>query len=216
MPNFLSYILFIPPILFALTLHEYSHGYIALRMGDPTAKFAGRLTFNPLKHIDIFGLLAFIFFRFGWAKPVPINPYNFHDMKKGVVYSSLAGPLSNFLCAIPCGLILRILPTGVDALWPLRGIIGGALMFNLILCIFNLIPIPPLDGSHVLFSFLPPQYDNLKYFLERYGFFLLIGLIILNNLGVPILGLWIWPFVDFFGQLFAGSSAFWSFLFEFF
>jgi len=93
----LSYLLAIPPILFALTVHEYFHGYVALRMGDPTAKFAGRLTFNPIKHIDLFGLLAFILFRFGWAKPVPINPYNFTDRKKGILYTSLAGPLSNLL-----------------------------------------------------------------------------------------------------------------------
>ncbi|UCC11840.1 MAG: site-2 protease family protein [candidate division WOR-3 bacterium] len=211
-----SYLLFIPPILLIITIHEYAHGYIALRMGDPTAQLAGRLTFNPIKHIDILGLLAFIFLRFGWAKPVPINPYNFRDVRKGTLYSSLAGPASNFLFAIPCGIILRFIPVDIVALWPLRGLIGACMMFSLILCVFNLIPIPPLDGSHILFSILPPQYDNVKYVLERYGIFILLGLIMLNAIGLPILSLWIWPFVMFFGRLFAGNAAFFAFLVEFF
>ncbi len=205
MNSLITYILFLPPILFALTIHEYSHGYIALRMGDPTAKFAGRLTFNPIKHIDIFGLLAFIIFRFGWAKPVPINPYNFTDMRKGILYTSLAGPLSNFLVAIPFGLFLRVLPMNINALMPLRILIEAFVVFNLILCAFNLIPIPPLDGSKVLFSLLPPRYAHIKYWLERYGFMILIGLIFFDRItGLPILWGWIGPFVNFFGQLFAG------------
>lgn len=205
MNSLITYILFLPPILFALTIHEYSHGYIALRMGDPTAKFAGRLTFNPIKHIDIFGLLAFIIFRFGWAKPVPINPYNFTDMRKGILYTSLAGPLSNFLVAIPFGLFLRALPVNINALMPLRILIEAFVVFNLILCAFNLIPIPPLDGSKVLFSLLPPRYAHIEYWLERYGFMILIGLIFFDRItGLPILWGWIGPFVNFFGQLFAG------------
>ena len=211
-----SYLLFIPPILLIITIHEYAHGYIALRMGDPTAQLAGRLTFNPIKHIDILGLLAFIFLRFGWAKPVPINPYNFRDVRIGMLYSSLAGPASNFLFAIPFGILLRFIPVNVDALWPQRGLIGACMMFSLILCVFNLIPIPPLDGSHILFSILPPQYDNVKFILERYGIFILLGLIMLNAIGIPILSLWIWPFVMFFGRLFAGNAAFFAFLIEFF
>lgn len=205
MNSLITYILFLPPILFALTIHEYSHGYIALRMGDPTAKFAGRLTFNPIKHIDIFGLLAFIIFRFGWAKPVPINPYNFTDMRKGILYTSLAGPLSNFLVAIPFGLFLRVLPMNINELMPLRILIEAFVVFNLILCAFNLIPIPPLDGSKVLFSLLPPRYAHIEYWLERYGFMILIGLIFFDRItGLPILWGWIGPFVNFFGQLFAG------------
>jgi Zn-dependent protease len=198
-------LLFLPPILFALTIHEYLHGYVAWRMGDPTAKFAGRLTFNPIKHIDILGLIAFVIFRFGWAKPVPINPDNFYDIKKGVLYTSIAGPASNFLAAIPFGLVVRILPTSLGVLMPLRIMLEAAVVFNLIFCAFNLIPIPPLDGSHVLFHFLPPQYSHIEYWMTRYGFFLLIGLILLNNLtgGLALWG-WIGPFVRFFGTLFAG------------
>jgi len=135
-------ILSLPPLALALTIHEYSHGYIALRMGDPTAKFAGRLTFNPIKHIDILGLLALLIFKIGWAKPVPINPYNFRDAKKGMLYTAAAGPLSNFLLAIPFGLILRVLP-GTGLFLPISIMCQMGLIYNLILCAFNLIPIPP-------------------------------------------------------------------------
>ncbi|MFX0139924.1 MAG: site-2 protease family protein [Candidatus Hodarchaeota archaeon] len=217
MHSLITDILFIPPILLALTVHEYFHGYIALRMGDPTAKFAGRLTFNPIKHIDIFGLIAFVLFRFGWAKPVPIQPHNFRDLKKGILYSSLAGPTSNFVLAILFGLILRVFPTNINVLMPIHAMLGGGLILNLIFCAFNLIPIPPLDGSHVLFSLLPPGYEYIKHWLERYGFILLIGLISFDRItGIPILWGWIWPFVRLFGQLFAGSAAFWTFITKFF
>lgn len=201
----LSYVLFLPPILMALTIHEYAHGYIALLNGDPTAKFAGRLTFNPIKHIDIFGLIAFILFRFGWAKPVPIDVRNFRDRKTGIIQTSVAGPLSNFLIAIPFGLLLRVLPGHSNALYPLHIMIEGFVVFNLIFCAFNLIPIPPLDGSHVLFELLPARYAHIELWLSRYGFFVLIGLIFFDNItGIPVLWGWIGPFVRFFGTLFAG------------
>jgi len=206
MGSIVSFLLSLPPILFALTIHEYSHGYMALRMGDPTAKFAGRLTLNPIKHIDIMGLFAFIIFRFGWAKPVPINPGNFRDFKKGILYTSLAGPLSNFLIAIPFGLIARGIPAQVDFLLPLRILLELFVFYNLIFCAFNLIPIPPLDGSHVLFALLPPQYRHIELWLTRYGFFVLIGLIMFDRItGIPVLWGWIGPFVTFFSILFAGN-----------
>jgi len=206
MNEFLLYVLFLPPILLALTVHEYAHGYVALLLGDPTAKYAGRLTFNPLKHIDIFGLLAFIILRFGWAKPVPINPYNFQNLRKGVLYTSLAGPLSNFLIAIPFGVVLRFFPRDIGILQPLWIMLWGGLLFNLIFCAFNLIPIPPLDGSKVLFSLLPPQYQHIELWLERYGFLILIGLIMFDRItGIPVLWGWIGPFVNLFSKLFAGA-----------
>lgn len=208
MSSLLAYILAIPPILFALTVHEFFHGYVALRMGDPTAKFAGRLTFNPIKHIDIFGLLAFILFRFGWAKPVPVDPSNFTDRKKGILYTSIAGPLSNFASAAGFGIILRIFPTLQyhDFLFPIAVMLQLGLLYNLIFCAFNLIPIPPLDGSNVLFSLLPPQYVHIEYSLTRYGFMILIGLIFFDRItGIPILWGWIGPFVRIFGTLFAGT-----------
>lgn len=208
----------LPAILIVITVHEYFHGYAAYRLGDPTAKFAGRLTLNPVKHIDIFGFLAFLIFRFGWAKPVPINPYNFRNMRKGMLYTSLAGPAANFLFAIPLGVLLRLFPELLSnsALLPVGGILGFGLFYSLILCAFNLIPIPPLDGSKALFSLLPPRYAHIEYWLERYGFMLLLGLIFVDRItGIPILWGWIGPFVSVFAGLFAGMEAFTAFIHNF-
>ncbi|OGC43257.1 hypothetical protein A2Y85_05680 [candidate division WOR-3 bacterium RBG_13_43_14] len=205
MENFVYLVLFIPPLLLALTIHEYSHGYVAYRLGDPTAKLEGRLTLNPLKHIDIFGFLSFLIFRIGWAKPVPINPYNFSNIKKGIILTSLAGPLSNFILAIPFGLILRFIPKDVSILNPIIIMAYGGLVYNLVLCAFNLIPIPPLDGSKILFPLLPSSTIKMQMWLERYGFVVLIALIFFDRLtGVPVLWGWIGPFVSIFGQLFGG------------
>lgn len=203
-------ILSLPPLLLALTVHEYFHGYVAYKMGDPTAKFAGRLTFNPIKHIDPIGFIAFMIFRFGWAKPVPINPYNFHNYKKGIIYTSLAGPLSNFLLAFVFGILLRVLHPSLISinLSPLWIMLQLGMIYNLILCAFNLIPIPPLDGSKVLSNLLPSRYAYLENYLERYGFILLIGLIFIDNLGIPILWGWIGPFVNLFSRLFGGGFYF--------
>ncbi len=205
----LEVILSLPPLMLALTVHEYFHGYVAYRMGDPTAKFAGRLTFNPIKHIDFLGFVAFLIFRFGWAKPVPVNPYNFHNYKKGIIYTSIAGPLSNFGLAFVFGLLLRIFHQSImiQALMPLWLMLQLGLIYNLILCAFNLIPIPPLDGSKVLFHLLPAKYGYHLSYLERYGFIFLIGLIFIDNLGVPVLWGWIGPFVRFFGNLFSGTKG---------
>ncbi|MGQ9817673.1 MAG: site-2 protease family protein [bacterium] len=202
-------ILSLPPLLLALTVHEYFHGYVAYQMGDPTAKFAGRLTFNPIKHIDPIGFIAFMIFRFGWAKPVPINPYNFYNYKKGLIYTSLAGPLSNFSLAFLFGLSLRILhsPFLTNNLMPLWIMLQYGMLYNLILCAFNLIPIPPLDGSKILFNLLPRRYAYLENYLERYGFIFLVGLIFMDNLGIPILWGWIGPFVNLFVRLFSGSPG---------
>jgi Zn-dependent protease len=218
MNDLLGFVISLPAILIVITVHEYFHGYVAYRLGDPTAKFSGRLSLNPIKHIDLFGFIAFLLFRFGWAKPVPINPYNFRNVKKGMLYTSLAGPLSNFLSAIPIGILLRIFPGFLqyDMLLPIGGILGFTLFYSLILCAFNLIPIPPLDGSKILFSLLPPRYAHVEYWLERYGFMLLIGLIFFDRLtGIPVLWGWIGPFVNIFTRLFAGAPAFVAFIHNF-
>ncbi len=215
MNTLVGYVISLPAILIVITVHEYFHGYVAFRLGDPTAKFAGRLTLNPLKHIDPFGFLAFLLFRFGWAKPVPVDPNNFRDIRKGMLYTSLAGPLSNLLFAVPFGIIMRVFPQLLhnNILLPFGGIIGFCLFYSLILSAFNLIPIPPLDGSKALFSLLPSSFAHIEYWLERYGFMLLIGLIFLDRItGIPILWGWIGPYVTFFGQAFAGTSSFWSFV----
>lgn len=169
-------------LLFSVMIHEIAHGSVANSLGDPTAKYAGRLTLNPLKHIDIYGsiiipLLLVISgspFIVGWAKPVPINPYNFRDQKWGAVKVSFAGPGSNFLLAIIFGLILRFIPLP-SAIAQLFGII---VLYNLLLGIFNLVPIPPLDGSHILFKFFPRSWLGAQRVLEQYGFFILLIFII--------------------------------------
>ncbi len=151
---------------------------MALRLGDSTAKYAGRLTLNPIKHIDLFGTimlpLLLIFFRspfiIGWAKPVPVNPYNFKDQRWGSLKVSIAGPATNFLVAIVFGLAIRFLPLPEDFFIFFSIIV----FYNLLLGLFNLVPIPPLDGSHILFSFLPERFNRFKLFLHQYGLFVLI------------------------------------------
>lgn len=168
-------------LILSVIIHEVSHGGMANFLGDPTAKYAGRLTLNPIKHIDPIGsiLVPFILvvfqsnILFGWAKPVPINPYNFKDQIYGSAKVAMAGPLSNLTLALLFGVIMRLLPLSPSLLF----IFGIIVYINLILCIFNLIPIPPLDGSHILFTFLPFSMENVKVFLNQYGFFILLFVI---------------------------------------
>jgi Zn-dependent protease len=205
--DIIEILLSLPPLLLALTFHEFFHGFIALKMGDPTARNAGRLTLNPIKHIDPIGLIALILFHFGWAKPVPFNPVNFRNYRRGILLTAIAGPLSNLMLAVPFGLLLRVFPVRpatqmLNTLWIM--VLFG-LIYNLILCAFNLIPIPPLDGSKVLTSFLPDRYATVTLWLERYGFIMLIGLILLEQLtGIPIFWGWINPFINFFAKLLVG------------
>ena len=169
-------------LLFSIMIHEIAHGASAYSLGDPTAKYMGRLTLNPLKHLDPVGSvlvplsLALIGAPLiGWAKPVPINPNNFRDKKWGELKVSFAGPASNLFIALFFGIFLRILlyfgftETFIQAA-------GYIVFINLLLALFNLIPIPPLDGSHILFSFIPSS-EQLKLALSRYGFFILIFII---------------------------------------
>jgi len=202
-----DFFLTLPAILFGLTIHEYAHGYVAYRLGDPTAKLAGRLTLNPLKHLDLMGTLAVLIFRIGWAKPVPIDPYYFKNIKRDTILVSLAGPLSNFSLAFLSGLILQLvtpnLPTNSFFVLILRDFV----LYNLIFCAFNSLPIPPLDGSKVL-SYILSDKASLYYMqLERYGFFILLFIIFIGQLfGAPLLWWVIGPFVNFFSKLFAGFS----------
>jgi Zn-dependent protease len=199
-----SLILSAPAILFGLTIHEFSHGLVAWRLGDPTAKMLGRLTLNPLKHLDPIGTIALFLFRFGWAKPVPIDPRNFRHPTRDMAISSLAGPGANLLTAAVAGLILRAL-----FLFHIGGFITTLTMyfvlFNLILCFFNLIPIPPLDGSRLLLHLLPPNLAAGYARLERYGFIILIGVILLGQLtSFNILWLYMDPLLRIFSLLFVG------------
>ena len=200
-----------PPILLALTFHEYAHAYVAHRYGDDTAQRSGRLTLNPLRHLDPLGTIMIFLVHFGWAKPVPVNPYNLRNPKKDMLWISAAGPLSNMLLALASGLVFRLLSDfavtpGRDTLTAILLLMAFlSLKINLALAIFNIIPIAPLDGSKILYGLLPPEFGKLIFAFERYGPFILIGLIIFGRAtGVSILGRLIWPFVDFFSKLFAG------------
>lgn len=169
-------------LVIAVVFHEVSHGYVANLLGDSTAKYAGRLSLNPLRHIDMWGtiiiplllLITRAGFIFGYAKPVPVNYYNLRHGKWGPVLVALAGPATNFCIVLICGLIVRLLPEGT-ALPYLFIMIG---LVNAFLMLFNLIPIPPLDGSHVLLVFLEHRPDITRV-LERYGMFILIGIMLL-------------------------------------
>ena len=177
------FIVIILIFLFSVILHEISHGFAADYLGDSTPRLAERLTLNPLKHLDLFGsiLLPLLLILsnsnivFGWAKPVPINPSNLKDKKYGGAKVAFAGPAANFLVALVFGFILRFLPFDNSLfIQNLVLVFGYIVWVNLLLAVFNLMPIPPLDGSHILFAFLPATFNGLKVFLLQYGIFILI------------------------------------------
>lgn len=187
----------------AITVHEYAHGFVAYKLGDPTAKYSGRLSLNPLSHIDPFGAICMVLFRFGWAKPVPINPMYFKDRKKGTALVSIAGPLANitlaFLSTVIFALYLVFL---APYIWtPLSSFISEIFvqlaLLNISFAIFNLIPFPPLDGGKILGAFLSQEsYMNLLQY-ERFGFPILIILSLTGILGrilsifvMPLYNLW--------------------------
>jgi Zn-dependent protease len=201
------------PILIAITFHELAHGFAANKLGDPTAKMMGRLTLNPIPHIDLFGtilmpLMLIIFthgqFVFGYAKPVPINPMNFKNPKKDMAISAAAGPVMNIALAIGSKLILRfilgplsvVLPEPVVSaiLAPLIMIFQSSVVINIVLAVFNMIPIPPLDGGRVLTGFLPYKQAASFSRIEPYGFIIVILLIvtgIANYFVVPLINLFL-------------------------
>lgn len=181
----IDYLFLIIILLFSIVIHEVAHGAVADYLGDPTAKNAGRLTLNPLKHLDPIGSIIVPIFliltagiAIGWAKPVPVNPYNFRDQKYGQAKIALAGPGANILIAIIFGFLIRIIPIGVSPFFQnLIPFLGYIVWINLLLAIFNLLPIPPLDGSHILFTFLPYSMEKTKMFLQQYGIFILLFII---------------------------------------
>ena len=175
-------VILIPVIIFALSFHEFSHGWMAHRYGDPTAKNAGRLTLNPMAHLDLFGSLALYLMGFGWAKPVPVNPQYLANPKRDMMWIALAGPVSNLIVALISGILLSVLlRLGlIGSQSPLIMVLIMSLQINLVLAIFNFIPIPPLDGSRILEGLIPNKYHNELAKFEYYGPRILMGLIILS------------------------------------
>ncbi|HUV81042.1 MAG TPA: site-2 protease family protein [Patescibacteria group bacterium] len=175
---------FIFVLIFSIVIHEFSHGAVANMLGDPTAKLAGRLTLNPLKHLDPIGSVVLPVLMIlttgtgiGWAKPVPVNPFNFRDQKYGSLKVALAGPAANLTVALFLGLFLRLLFFFGVASPVLFSALSFIIFVNILLAMFNLTPVPPLDGSHILFALLPDSLREIKIFLSQFGFFILIFLI---------------------------------------
>lgn len=188
--SLLSKVLYLlPAALISLPIHEFAHGYVSYKYGDPTAKAEGRLTLNPLKHLDPIGFIMLLIIGFGWAKPVPINPTYYKNRKLGIVMVSLAGPLSNLILAFISLLILKIFGNMMQAnvlLYYLATFLEDLVWLNIILAVFNLIPIPPLDGSKILMCALPTKMAYSYSRLEQYGIVIILALSFLNLLG-PIL-----------------------------
>jgi len=184
-----------PPLLFALTIHEYAHGYLAYQYGDPTALNQGRLTLNPLKHLDPLGVLCFIILKIGWAKPIPVNASYFKNPRRDLVWVSLAGPGSNVIVAVISAALLKLLSFFLHlvpafVLMPILQMLAASVWINIVLAVFNLVPIPPLDGSKVLQGLLPQDFARSYSRLEPYGFVILLVLFytgILPKLIMPVI-----------------------------
>ncbi|EHJ47299.1 peptidase M50 [Solidesulfovibrio carbinoliphilus subsp. oakridgensis] len=199
--------LLVVPVLMAVTFHEAAHGFVANWLGDPTPRLAGRLTLNPFRHLDIIGTLAFLLTRMiGWAKPVPVNPRYFRDPVRGMLLVAAAGPAMNFLLAVCFALAARaieslgagVLPgtMAYQLLEPLLYMCGAGVTVNVALGVFNLLPVPPLDGSNILAAFLPPHLAARYLDFGRWGFLILILLAVAGVLGRLIL-----PIVSFLSHL---------------
>ena len=184
-------ILMIPVVLFSLTVHEYSHGRIAFLLGDNTAKNLGRLSFNPLKHLDPIGTLFFYFMGFGWAKPVPVDPRNFEHPRRDMMYVAIAGPLSNVTLAVICSFFIRFIVPDINGI--LFTLLCFGVYINVVLAIFNLLPVFPLDGSSVIKGLVPGDIAARLSGLDRFGAILLMGVILLDHFAhTGILGRVLW------------------------
>jgi Zn-dependent protease len=208
------------PMIFAIVLHEVAHGWVANRLGDHTARDMGRLTLNPLPHIDVLGTIILPVLCimsgspiFGYAKPVPINPYNFKDPKKGMALSSLAGPGVNIAMALACTFLLRVVLAPLEGVMPepIRGwlaaplslMLGYGIIINVVLAVLNMIPIPPLDGSRVVYWLLPNRMAAAYYQLERFGIIILMLLMFSGLLGRIMM-----PLIRPLLSLFLGNGGF--------
>jgi len=196
MSSLTEMLIWLPAIIIALTFHEYAHGKVAYLLGDSTPYYQGRLTLNPLSHIDWIGFLMLMIFKFGWAKPVQVNPYNFKNIgiKQGMMLVSLAGPGMNILLAFVGMIFLRYLVPYQALEWGRMAItlVQPLIYINLILAAFNLIPVPPLDGAKILAGILPDSGAKAMYTLEQYGFVILLLLIVTG-----IVSRVLWPIANF-------------------
>lgn len=182
--NFL--VLSLPVILFSLTIHEYSHALIANKLGDDTAERLGRLTLNPIPHLDIWGTLLMIMVGFGWAKPVPVDIRNLKNPKKDMLYIALAGPISNLITAVIAGLLIRYISTNMGVninptMQTVFTVLNLALIYGVALAVFNMIPLPPLDGSRVLYGLLPDAIGETYRKIEPYGVLILFAVFIFGR-----------------------------------
>ena len=194
----LTFVLIAVPLLYAVIFHELAHGWVAYRLGDPTAKNLGRLTLNPVKHLDLVGTLLLFIFGFGWAKPVPVNFNRLGGGRLGMMLVSAAGIIVNILLAFSVLFVYRLLSLDPQTL-------SAKMMFyfariNIILAAFNLIPLPPLDGSKVLLSLASPAVKKLVFRLERYGFLILIVLLYFNVLD-PVIRFFQWMILTLIKQM---------------
>lgn len=179
----MEFLIRLPGLLSAIIFHEMAHGFVAYKLGDNTAKDRGRLSFNPMKHIDLTGFLFMLVFKFGWAKPVPIDSSNFENRKKGIFLTSIAGPAANFVLAI--GLVVVMIFNIINPFFYsglINEMIQIAIWYNIMLGTFNLLPFPPLDGSKILASLLPDKWEYYFYKYERYFYIVLVGLILTNGI----------------------------------
>jgi Zn-dependent protease len=189
----ISFLLLVVPLLYSIIFHELAHGWVAYKMGDSTAKWLGRLSLNPIRHLDPIGTAALFLVGFGWAKPVPVNFANLHDQKKGLIFVSAAGITANIILAFLSFFLLRLIsPISSDRIFTLFYNMGN---INIVLAAFNLIPIPPLDGSKILLGFLSGKLRYTLESLEPYGMFIILGLLWIGALN---------PVIYFFRQIIIG------------
>jgi Zn-dependent protease len=203
-------LLMIPPLLFALTFHEYSHALVATKLGDPTARLLGRLTLNPIAHLDVMGTLVFVMTqRIGWAKPVPIDERYLKHPRRDIMWIALAGPVSNLTLALLFGTIVRFaapMPVTSVTQRVLLVMAEGSVIVNLGLMAFNLIPIFPLDGSRILTGLLSRQWAERYREMDRVGPFVLLGIIVLGMAtGVNLFSYVIYPVIYVLGRVFTGG-----------